>query len=272
MRFVVLDYQAQLVAERLGSLIHAQAVHPEKAVEELSDLQTYFDFINERYGSAEGGMMTKTDHIARLRDIVPLRPLTHIEALRIAELQATRFLALAGIAAPPVPEQIITGLPRLRVERLPLGVPGASQWSRGRWVVLINTLNTDGRQRFSLAHEFKHILDHPFVDFLYPNQSGIDRREWIEAVCDRFAVNLLMPRAWVKRAYAQRRIQRPADLARLFDVSLQAMRFRLEQLDFVAPAPRCSFPYERSDTTRRIRMQTSPIPHAQPAPPQAEVS
>jgi Zn-dependent peptidase ImmA (M78 family) len=203
--------------------------------------------------------MSKTDTIASLRDLVPLRPLTHIEALRVAELQATRFLKLAGIAAPPVPEQIITELPRLRVERLPLGVPGASQWSRGRWVVLLNKLNTPGRQRFSLAHEFKHILDNPFIHLLYPEQGGVDRREWIEVVCDRFAVNLLMPRAWIKRAWAQQRIQRPTELARLFDVSLQAMRFRLEQMDLLVPTPRCNFPYESDHHKEDLHDRLIPV-------------
>jgi len=193
--------------------------------------------------------MTKIDHIARLRDIVPQRPLTHIEALLIAEQQATRFLKLAAITQPPVPEQIITSLPRLQVAHLPLGVPGASQWSRGHWTVLINKLNTSGRQRFSLAHEFKHILDNPFVHFLYPQKDGVDRREWIEAVCDRFAVDLLMPRTWIKRAWAQQGIQRPTELARLFDVSLQAMRFRLEQMDLLAPTPRCSYAYDANHHT-----------------------
>jgi len=202
--------------------------------------------------------MSKTDTIARLRDIVPLRPLTYIEALRVAELQATRFLKLAGITAPPVPEQIITSLPRLRVERLPLGVPGASQWSRGRWVILINKLNTSGRQRFSLAHELKHIVDNPFVHFLYPDRPGMDRQEWVEHVCDHFAVNLLMPRAWIKRAWAQQRLQRPTELARLFDVSLQAMRFRLEQMDLLAPTPRCAYPYESDHDKEDVHDRLTP--------------
>src|ERR1041384_2180991 len=98
-----------------------------------------------------------TDIIARLRDLVPLRPLTHIEQLVLAERQATRLLQLAGITEPPVPEEIMTNLPRLHVERVALGgTQGGAQWAGGRWIVVINSLDSEGRQRFSLFHELKH--------------------------------------------------------------------------------------------------------------------
>jgi len=184
------------------------------------------------------------DIVARLRDLVPLRPLTHIEQLVLAERQATRFLQLSGVTEPPVPDAVITRLPRLHVERVALGATqGGTQWASGRWIVVINSLDSEGRQRFSLFHEFKHIVDHPFRNLVYSDAHTADGAEWIEnVVCERFAANVLMPRVWIKRAWARDRLQTTRALARLFGVSLLAMRIRLEQLDFIEPQrARCNY-------------------------------
>ena len=106
--------------------------------------------------------------LASLRDFVPIRPLSRTEAYRIAELQATRFLRLVGTTGAPVNERIISELPKVQVQRFsPLPVSGATQWSNGRWMILLNGNESRTRQRFSLAHEFKHIVDHRFIDILY---------------------------------------------------------------------------------------------------------
>lgn len=60
---------------------------------------------------------TNRGQLASLRRLVPRRPLEHHEALRIAELQANRLLAASGFVGPPVPEAVITALPRLQVLR-----------------------------------------------------------------------------------------------------------------------------------------------------------
>lgn len=178
--------------------------------------------------------------IAQLRDFVPIRPLAREEALRIAELQAYRFREIIGHPADLLPETLISGLPRLQVERLsPLPVSGATQWSAGRWLVLLNATEPATRQRFSLAHELKHILDHRFIDDLYQRVPEAERAAWIEQVCDYFAGCLLMPRPALKRAYACGD-QRAASLARRFGVSQAAMQVRLSQTGIAAPQPRCS--------------------------------
>ena len=95
------------------------------------------------------------------------------------------------------------------------------------------------RQRFSLAHEFKHILDHRFVDVLYSGVRPEDRARWIEQTCDFFAACLLMPRAWVKRAYTTG-TQRLPQLADRFAVSQAAMHVRLTQIGLIDRPERCS--------------------------------
>jgi Zn-dependent peptidase ImmA (M78 family) len=177
--------------------------------------------------------------IQTLREVVPTRPLTFTESLRIAELQASKLLALAALSEPPFTENIIAGLPRIQIERMtPAPVSGATQWSSGRWLILLNGSETRGRQRFSLAHEFKHVLDNPFIDWLYPAAGDMSAGERAEQVCDHFAACLLIPRLWLKRAWASGE-QSTSSLAKHFDVSRAAMSVRLRQIGLVEPAARC---------------------------------
>jgi hypothetical protein len=178
--------------------------------------------------------------ITSLRDFVPIRPLTRHEALSIAERQALTFLGHVGVTAPPLPEEIIATLPRLDVKRLsPFPASGATQWVRGRWVIVLNGAEPATRQRFSLAHELKHILDHPFVDQLYGAVDAADRQDWIEQVCNYFAGCLLVPRPWLKRAWTTE-TQNIGQLANRFGVSRAAMQTRLNQVGLLAPVPRCT--------------------------------
>lgn len=178
--------------------------------------------------------------IATLRDLVPTRPLTYEESLRVAERQAGRLLELAGVSEPPVPEGVVATLPRMQVERLtPIPVSGSTHWAKGRWVIVLNGAEPQGRQRYSLMHEFKHVLDHNVVRVLYPASAGMTSHARIEQVCDYFAACLLMPRMWVKRAWGSDRVQDIAVLARRFAVSQSAMRVRLLQTGVMEAPPRC---------------------------------
>lgn len=72
----------------------------------------------------------------------------------------------------------------------------------------------------------------------------------IEQLCDYFAACLLMPRTWVKNAYAGGTQEIPK-LARLFDVSEPAMRVRLTSIGLIDPLPRCATDWT-TPVTRRI--------------------
>lgn len=181
-----------------------------------------------------------TNIIRELRDLVPLRPLSVAEAMRVAELQANRFLKLSRIDQAPFPEYAISELPRIHVERMtPAPVSGAAQWSRGRWLIILNGAETTGRQRYSLGHEFKHILDANFIAYLYPAIRNLSAHDRGEQICDYFAACLLMPRAWIKSAFYNDGVQDVGRLARRFEVSIAAMSVRLQQLGLVEPVPRC---------------------------------
>ena len=133
---------------------------------------------------------------------------------------------------------LIAELPRIEVRRIsPFPSSGAAHWVNGRWVVILNGAEPLTRQRFSLAHEFKHILDHPFVDSLYGALDPRDRQSWIEQVCDYFAGCLMIPRPWLKRAWASD--QHIGELADQFHVSQAAMNTRLAQVGLSAGYARC---------------------------------
>jgi Zn-dependent peptidase ImmA (M78 family) len=174
--------------------------------------------------------------ITRLRDLVPLRRLTTAEALRVAEAQANRLLRLSGAVEPPIGEDIIAALPHIQIERVvPAKAQAAAEWSNGRWLILLNGAMSRGRQRFSLAHELKHILDHPFVTILYPRRD--ECTELAEQACDYFAACLLMPRRWLRQAWAEGDRDVYA-LTRRFGVTPQAVKVRLLQVGLIDPTSR----------------------------------
>ena len=190
--------------------------------------------------------------LARLRALSPRRELTVREALHIAELQATQLLGLTNITEPAVPSEIVTDFPHLRVECDPTlpghAASGCSDWdaSTGSWVISLNPDEPAVRQRFTLLHELKHIVDHGSPGVF--DRSPSTTRPLAESVADFFAACALMPRAWVKQAYFDG-IQRPDDLADLFDVSVTAMQVRLRQLG-LSSVDDASHP-----DTRQLRMQ-----------------
>lgn len=163
--------------------------------------------------------------LAVLRSKSPRRALTGAEAECIAEWQATCLLELAGLGGPPTPSALIPELPRVLVRAEPdLPVSACAQWRSGRWLILLNSREPVERQRFSLAHEYKHVIDHPLRHLLYHGSYPAG-----EQTADYFAACLLMPRGWVKRAWGAGH-QRTSQLCDLFQVSPPAMARRLEHL------------------------------------------
>jgi Zn-dependent peptidase ImmA (M78 family) len=173
------------------------------------------------------------DVIAALRALLPSRDLTWSEAHSVAERQATALLQLLHIDEPPVPQFVISSLPGIVVDRR-LGWPtsGMAVQARSHWRIVIRADEPRQRQRFSLAHEFKHVLDDPIIDRLHAHLSPALRAERIERLCNYFAACLLMPRAWVKRDWCHG-MQRPRALAQRYYVSTEAMTTRLSELGLV---------------------------------------
>src|SRR2546421_498318 len=166
----------------------------------------------------------------QLRALMPKRPLTQFEAYRLAELQANHLLQAAGVTEPGTPDLLITGHSFLEVQlRRDLPISGLTNWYKPRWLIVLNHSEPAVRRRFSLMHEFKHILDHGLAERCYPTTSWLTSEERAERVAEYFAACLLMPRRIVKQRFFQG-LHDVSDLAAEFGVSPQAMRRRLEHL------------------------------------------
>ena len=183
--------------------------------------------------------------LQRLRELIPARPLQHDEAGAVVEQQATRLLDLLDQHDPPVDVGLIAELPGMEVRVVPNkdigGLSGMTQWLKkeGHWLVAVNRGDSQTRRRFTLAHEFKHILDNPYIDVLYPKSEDgkTTAEERAERICDYFAACVLMPRAWVKRHYARGQ-QDTEMLAAIYRVSPAAMDRRLQDLGLIEPRRR----------------------------------
>jgi len=167
--------------------------------------------------------------------LLPERKLSLDAALLVAERQAERLLKLRGVTAAPVPVRIVTSLPRITVDHdsdLPRhAASGCSHWnSHSRcWVISVNPQEPTTRQRFTVLHEYKHIIDHYHLGLSGRLPLRVYGLAPAEYVAEYFAGCVLMPKRWVKTAYYHG-IQHLDELAELFDVSARAMEVRLAQL------------------------------------------
>jgi predicted transcriptional regulator len=170
--------------------------------------------------------------LTSLRLMRPARRLTRIEARRVAERQAARLLRLRGGLDAPIAEEVISHLYRIEVYRADLGtLSGVSHWDGVCWRITVNSRHAATRQRFTIGHEFAHIVDAPYQRVVRP--------EYAEEIADYFATSLLMPKRLVKRLWGAG-IQDTPTLARHFNVSVAAMRWRLDELHLgdIADVPR----------------------------------
>ena len=192
-----------------------------------------------------------TGSLGRLRAMVPRRPLGLREAEGVAERQANRLRSELELLGPIVTEDDLTSLPWLTVTRREsFPTSGMATKTDYGWVIVLNSSEAMVRQRFSLAHEIKHVLDDGLIDLgggLYPSTHGYSADERTERVCDRFAAALLMPKVLLRADWADG-LQDVAKLARRYHVSRAAMSVRLSQLGLIEPTRRCLPPAHASAT------------------------
>jgi Zn-dependent peptidase ImmA (M78 family) len=170
-----------------------------------------------------------------------------------AERAAHQLLDAAGVTRPPVPvDELVTaeGI-RLAFDSLGGNDVSGMLYRRGTTTVMvINEQHHRHRQRFTIAHEIGHHRLHEADAYLDgtatlrfrdgASATGTDREE---REANAFAAALLMPADWVRDHFMDMvRARRAVDedtvvtrLARQFDVSEQAMRFRLVNLGLMDP-------------------------------------
>jgi Zn-dependent peptidase ImmA (M78 family) len=176
--------------------------------------------------------------LAELRSLCPARALPAWDSRQVAERQAARLLRRHGITGPPVPEEVIADLPRIKVRYVRArNFAATARWStkQRQWLILVNRDDTIGRQRFSVAHEYHHVVTHPYAATVYRDRAGSSAYLQAERAADAFAAALLMPKPWVKRAFYDQGIRDERVLARVFGVSVAAMRVRIDQLGLLEP-------------------------------------
>jgi len=188
--------------------------------------------------------------IAELRGIAPKRPLTYGESLQVARVQAARLRRWAGAEQPDINLIWLVKQHYVPVHFVPsykLGEESGLTTDQvsGRVEMFINQGEPDVRQRFSLLHEFKHVLDFVEAPLLHSQLGRGDGKVqgiMIESIANEFAGHVLMPTALVKHEWFA--WQELTTVAALFNVSTEAMARRLEKLGILGdpkPAPRAYF-------------------------------
>lgn len=103
----------------------------------------------------------------------------------------------------------------------------------GQWVMIINSLHPEVRQRYTMGHELGHYLNHRKTNKSF--EDGVffrnKQKSSMEYIADQFAARLLMPEACIQTLLTEG-VNTVRRMAALFDVSLEAMRYRLEELGY----------------------------------------
>lgn len=159
---------------------------------------------------------------------------------------------IAGYREAPIPIAAVANSLGLDVQQVSLGddVSGILVVNPTGGVIGVNKDHARARQRFTIAHEIGHYVLHRqdeqlFIDkgyralFRDENSSrGTDTRE-VDA--NAFAAALLMPASVVRKSARSHHLDLGdeggpiEELARLFQVSTQAMTYRLVNLAILAP-------------------------------------
>jgi Zn-dependent peptidase ImmA (M78 family) len=126
------------------------------------------------------------------------------------------------------------------------GMPcsGSAHWTGGHWLIALSADEPPVRQRFSLFHEAKHVIDHRDARWLYPRHR-FSSSVLAERLADHFAGCVLMPKAWLTSLYCSGQTNLP-QLASIFDVSERAIEVRLHYLGLRDISIDCTRPLRRS--------------------------
>lgn len=166
--------------------------------------------------------------LAELRSLAPLRRMSHLESLRLAEAQAAKLRDALGVCTDRFPTELIGQLPRITVQLVAdLPASGASFWGHGSWHIHVHADEPESHRRFTVPHELKHIIDHPMQKNVYDERAFVVYGER-EIIADYFAACLLIPENRLKRAYA--RIHDHDELAARFGVTTRRILHRLSEI------------------------------------------
>ena len=122
-------------------------------------------------------LVAPRDFIKQLRALIPLRQLTFAESFTLAERQAGHALTLVGATEPGMALSWLLELPRVEVRLAPRyrmeRLSGMTTFTHGRYLIVINQNDTHARRRFTLAHEFKHLVDYRRLQSSTPTSATV---------------------------------------------------------------------------------------------------
>lgn len=176
------------------------------------------------------------------------------QRVREIENKAYALLQEVGISTPPVRVRRVAEHfeVTVRPSKFKDEVSGLLSIRDGRPTIGYNNLHPSVRRRFTIAHEMGHYILHRnesdlFVDKNYSKVFFRDDKssegEYIrELEANAFAASLLMPRAMLQKEIAKRSFDLAEEesldkLANAFQVSRQAMAYRLANLGIFNSAP-----------------------------------
>lgn len=167
------------------------------------------------------------------------------------EEQATRLLHKANAFALPVNLSRILDYLKLRLVAKPMEQEYSGFLAVEKGVIAVNSRHAPVRQRFTVAHEIGHYHLHRkhqntgpvFIDrtvyFRGDTLEGADREMELEA--NAYAARLLMPHLLLRQyfeAHATVDLSQTSNIKLLadeFNVSRDAMKFRLQNLGYILP-------------------------------------
>lgn len=178
--------------------------------------------------------------LATLRKLIPDQLASFAEVLAVAERQADLLLKLHGVTSAPVPVEIVTDLPRVRVVHEHAPVSGHSHWNGTDWVITLNARDPQPERRITLMHEYAHVIWHGREQHLAAEDPYVAYAK-AEQLADTFARHVLIPTAMIAEAWEAGR-KHIGDLAEYFDVHEHAILVRVLKLRFWLP------PHRRDDS------------------------
>jgi Zn-dependent peptidase ImmA (M78 family) len=178
--------------------------------------------------------------------------ISNLKFKRVAEV-AAGILNRAGVTEVPVNLNRILDIVGVRAEAADLGqdVSGLLAIQDGQGIIAYSDDQSNQRKRFTIAHELGHFLLHKSdgedtvfldTDFIVKYRSNkvyteTELRQEQEA--NTFAASLLMPRELIFKELNKSELRNMSEsdliyeLARIFDVSVPAMTFRLSNLNIL---------------------------------------
>ncbi|MDQ1734153.1 MAG: hypothetical protein QOH56_404 [Pseudonocardiales bacterium] len=180
---------------------------------------------------------TPSTLLRQLRALLPEHELSLAELFALLDDLAHHLRTACGITGDILPTEIISSLPHFRIENTDFPISGFSFWDDDakEWVIRLNEDEAEPVRRFTLLHEFGHILWHGWEAKLFPGMEAPNMDRLSEFAADLFAGEALTPKHLMARAYS-RGLHSPTALARRFEVSTNTVRWKLDQMNLPTPA------------------------------------